>query len=251
MKTSQKNGVLLVANWDSGIGYAWWLMESFWVLLSETYENHHHVILTYPSISVIPENITQASIECFKLDFTLTTFKEILNQCRFIRKNKIRVIYFSDNAYWHWRYIAFHLFGVKIIIIHDHTPGMRTAPTGLKKLVKSIIARLPWITCDAIIGATPFLKQRAIEIACFPEKRTYTAPNGLPLRPPPSPIDLHSMFNIPIDRKIMITTGRASKYKGIPFAIECLIKIIEKHNRHDLHWVFCGDASLLFLSDTL
>jgi len=243
MTPNNTKGLLLVANWDSNVGYAWWLMESFWIVLSEQYHSKLHSILTYPSISIIPEGISQANIEIVNFDFTKISIAEVYRQCRFILRNKIHTIYFTDLSYRHWRYTAFKLCGVKRIIIHDHTPGLRTNPQGLKKFLKNRLARWPLINADAIIGVTDYIQQRAIKVACVPDHKTYSAPNGLATPTASTALDLHQEFNIPAQQKILITTGRASRYKGILFAIECMAELVHTLKRNDLHWLFCGDGS--------
>ena len=62
--------LLLVANYDSGVGYAWWLMESFWVRLAERYHHYNNVVLAYPIISKLPASIMSAPIIVTELDFS-------------------------------------------------------------------------------------------------------------------------------------------------------------------------------------
>ena len=240
-KTNLK-GLLLVANWDSNVGYAWWLMESFWVVLSELYKGKLKAIIPYPSISTVPEAIANADIELFEMDFSKTSFSDVIKQCRFILQHKIRVVYFSDQAFWHWRYLFFRLCGVKLIVVHDHTPGLRTAPTGLKRLIKMIFPRIPFINCDAIIGVTRYIRQRAVDVACIPPRRTYFATNGLPEPIEVPVVDIRSEFNIPAQQKILVSTGRANKYKGVPFAIDCINKVVNEHQHQNIHFLFCGDG---------
>ena len=41
---------------------------------------------------------------------------------------------------------------------------------------------------------------------------------------------------------IVVTTGRASYYKGIDFFIECANELINNQNIDQLHFLFCGDG---------
>jgi len=235
-------GLLLVANWDSGVGYAWWLMESFWVVLSETYSQTHRSYIAYPSISTIPDNIKNSSISLEISDFTKKNIADVFRQCKLIINNKIKIIYFSDQSFWHWRYLLFRLCGVDSIIVHDHTPGIRTKPKGLKKLIKSLIARTPYITCDGVIAASNYLKLRAIEISCIPEQKVYVATNGLKNEKQENNLNIKKLLDIPEDKIVIITTGRAIDYKGIPFAINCIEYLIKTLKCTSIHWVFFGDG---------
>jgi glycosyltransferase involved in cell wall biosynthesis len=49
-------------------------------------------------------------------------------------------------------------------------------------------------------------------------------------------------FSIPEDRKIIVSTGRASYYKGIDFFIECANELVNNQGYRNLHFLFCGDG---------
>lgn len=234
--------LLLVANWDSDVGYAWWLMESYWAVLAKRYHHHVRVLLAYPSISRLPEVIAKAPLQTMEQAFQATDLKSIWRQCRFLRRHRVRSIYFSDRATWHWRYLFYRLCGVRMIVVHDHTPGLRTAPTGIKRWLKAFVQRLPWITADGLIGATPFVCQRFIDINQAPADRCYTAANGLPeLAITPTTQSVHTLFSIPDNHLILVMTGRANRYKGIDFVLECLARL-RQQGCESMHFLFCGDG---------
>lgn len=238
---SPRTTLLLVANWDSNVGYAWWLMESYWIVLAEQYHPQHRILLAYPSISTVPATIQQSPLQPLVQDFGCTDPRSVWQQCLFLRRNGVRVIYFSDRATWHWRYLLYRLCGVRLIIVHDHTPGERTPPRGLKRWLKSVVQRLPWITADGLIGATPYVRDRFIHIHCAPADRCFTAPNGLPPLKAMTPPSVHALFNIPSDRRILVMVGRANRYKGIDFVLSCLAHL--KSRGHTVpHFLFCGDG---------
>lgn len=234
--------LLLVANWDSDVGYAWWLMESFWARLAEHYQHQYRIVLAYPRINTLPPTIARAPLQPVEQDFSGSSPGWLLAHCRFLRRNRVRILYFSDWATWKWRYALYRLCGVRWIIIHDHTPGLRTPARGFKDAVKRLIHRLPWLTVDGAIGATVFVRQRFIEVNGLPPERCFAAPNGLPpLTPPPVAADLHARFQIPVERKILVMTGRAHRYKGVDFILTCLSRLWGE-GRRDLHFLFVGDG---------
>lgn len=239
--TLVKPGMLLVANWDSNVGYAWWLIESYWTVIHELYSGTHQVYLCYPSISTIPSAIEDSGIKIQKLNFSPQS-GSLLEQCQFIHQNNIKCIYFSDQPAISLTYALYRAIGVRKIIVHDHTPGLRTIPHTTKKLLKSIISLAPVITVDGYIGATPFVQKRAIDVTCIPKRKTYVARNGIPINNQEKHENISQRFGIPSDRKIMISTGRAHHYKGIAFAIRCVSELVHKHQRTDLHFLFCGDG---------
>ncbi len=236
------DALLLVANWDSAVGYAWWLMESFWVRLAEHYRARADVILAYPAISTVPPHIAQAPLRVVEEDFSAKGLRNVLAQCRFLRDRSVRIIYFSDRSTWDWRYAFYRLCGVQRIIIHDHTPGCRPTPNGLKRLLKRMANRAPLIRADAAIGATEFVRRRLIEVNGFPPAGCHVAPNGLAaVEYRGEAADLSSLFAIPRNRKVLAMTGRATRYKGVDFALRCMAALREA-SRTDLHFLFIGDG---------
>ena len=253
MKTGST--VLLVGNWDSGVGYAWWLMESFWVVLAERYASTERALLAYPIVSTLSPRITAAPLEVVEFDMRTGGVRALLKQFRFLNKNRVRLAYFSDWGTWRWRYLVYRAAGVKKIIVHDHTPGVRIPPKGIKRLLKLILNRLPGISADGAIGATEFVRQRIVEVTCFPPERAFSAPNGLPLpgkeaAQPGEGNICRDEWAIPNDRKILVMTSRANRYKGVDFAISCVAKLVAA-GRKDLHFLFVGDGpDLAFFKQT-
>jgi hypothetical protein len=148
-----KPALLMNAKWDSDVGYAWWLMESYWVLLAETFSVEVRAVLAYPSISKVPEVIADSALEVFEVDFAHFGFRYVCRQVRFIKANQVRYLYLTDSPARHLSYLFFHLAGVKRIAVHDHTPGVRTVPKLLKRLLKSCLARIPFINANVPHGS--------------------------------------------------------------------------------------------------
>lgn len=240
---SKNYSLLLVANWDSDTEYAWWLMESFWLLLAQHYSDmEKEVYLVYPGISTIPEKISESPIVVEQLDFKKKDLVSLFRQYRFIRKNRIGTIYFSDYPSCNLKYLIFRLAGVKHIIVHEHVPGIRGIPGKSRLLIKKWIHRMPLICASGLIAATEYVRRRHIEVNGMPEEKCYCASNGLPEPSVAQAVDLHREFGIAENKKIMVTTGRAAKYKGIDFALALLAKLVKKQQRQDIHYLFCGDG---------
>lgn len=235
----RKPGLLFTANWDSDVGYAWWLMESYWIILAKRYRQDYEPILAYPSISKLPEAIAQSPIEVSVSDFSSFGVK-VFAQIRFLVKHRVRVIYFSDKPVRHWAYALFRLVGVRKIVVHDHTPGLRTPPAKWKRWVKRAVWTLPGVKADVCIGATEFVRQRFIEVACVPSSRCHTVANGIPTALP-STASIHERFCIPRDRKVIVTAARANRYKGGFFALEVFADLIHR-GVDNWHYVYMGDG---------
>lgn len=218
-------------------------MESFWAKLAEHYSPQHQVLLAYPTISTLPPAISQAPLLVLEQDFNDMRLGGVLSQCQFLRRYKVRTIYLTDQQTCHWRYVLYRLCGVRFIIVHDHTPGLRTPPYGFKAWLKRSVQRLPWMSADGVIGATEFVRQRLNEVNCVPQSKCYAAPNGLPPQDPlPKAIDLHSLFQIPTGRKILVMCGRAHRYKRVDFVLHCLAHLLSTTGQKNLHFLFIGDG---------
>lgn len=240
--TDRNASLVLVANWDSNAGYAWWLMESYWRCISLAYACAHPVFLAYPSISTLPKTIQASPITCVELDFAKSDFQSVVSQAKFIGMHQVRTLYFSDQHFWHWRYLLFRLLGVRCIVVHDHTPGLRPAVTGLKQWLKQRVFQIPGLSVDAVFCATDFVRQRAIEVACVPASRCYSVPNGLPPLADTTVANVHTLFGIPPGRKILACVARATVYKGLPFVLKCLAQLIRERGATHLHLLYCGDG---------
>ena len=244
-KTNPKGNILLVANWESDVGYAWWLMENFWASINKHFSSRGmESFLIYPKITTIPQTVSDAKIETSELDFADHNFKNIKRIYIYLKTRDIKHLYLSDSPMNGWFYILLRLFGVKKIVVHDHTPGERTESSGLQKILKYIRQRIPFYNVDHIIAVTDYIHQRHLKVNCIPKNRCSTARNGI------TPIDLseidhryaYKQFNIPADKVIIVTTGRASYYKGIDFFIRCADELINKQGLENLHFLFCGDG---------
>lgn len=245
MKKRSRKNVLLVANWKSDVGFAWWLMENFWVQISLiTDSSNKRSYLIYPELLGIPDSISSSSIVCEKIDYNDSTFKGHLRILSFIKKNNIDCIYLTDRPYFSARYIFFRLFGVKKIIVHDHTPGERDIPKYVKRKIKIMRNSLPAITADAVVAVTNFVRDRHLYSSCIPASKIYVAQNGIvPIGRSPEFLNYaHAEFNIEADAKIVFTSGRASTYKGIDFIIECANFLINIRKLNNIYFLYCGDG---------
>lgn len=245
--TDPRPGFLLVANWPSDVGFAWWLMESYWAALANHYHPEYRVVLAFPEVGEIPEVIRDAPIETVEFAFGRGNAESDLE---FLNQFQVRALYFSDRPNIDPRYLRYRRAGVKHIITHDHTPGLRTAPTGLKRLLKWARARIPGIVCDAAIGATEFVRQRTIDTNLLPAEKCFAVPNGLPEPQALLPRDPIAEFSLPADAVHMVMTARANPYKGLRFVLDCLAKFRETESI-DLQFTLLGDGPMLDELQTL
>lgn len=239
---SANGNILLVANWDSNVGYAWWLMENFWIEINNCFNSNCYLI--YPEISAVPDAIANTSIivsQCNLWDHSLSNLGYIR---KFIKNSNIKYLYLSDSPFYSLLYPLLRLWGVRKIVVHDHTPGERHTSGPMKNLLKSLVQRIPYYTADHYISVTSYIHDRHLKVNRIPANRCCTAQNGI------VPLDLDQVdkfyaqrqFDIPPERRIIVTTGRASYYKGIDFFIRVAHSLLREHRLEGYHFLFCGDG---------
>jgi glycosyltransferase involved in cell wall biosynthesis len=60
-------------------------------------------------------------------------------------------------------------------------------------------------------------------------------------------VDVHAAFGIPRERVIIVTVGRAHRYKGIEFALTVIRELTKGCTPSAVHYLFCGDGPDLHL----
>ncbi|MCW8091280.1 glycosyltransferase family 4 protein [Alteromonas sp. ASW11-130] len=237
-----QGSILCVANYPSDVGYAWWLMESYWIKISETFTGRYQTFVAYPQINTLPVNIAESQLTPIEYAFSQNSIKQVLNNMSFIRRHNIKVLYLSDHSSVSLVYAMYRMAGVETIIVHDHTPGLRTEPRGVKKWLKTIWARLPFIHADAAFGATEFVRQRLVNVSCMPKSRCYAIQNGIEFSEHNEKHNHPLVEQLPKDKKIIVTASRANKYKGIQFALDVIAYLVHQKGITDLVYLFCGDG---------
>jgi glycosyltransferase involved in cell wall biosynthesis len=238
-----RHTIAIAANWDSNVGYAWWLMESFWVKISEEFSQVYRIVICYPSISILPDKIADCPAEKIVFSFNGTDFMSLVRQCFFIRKQQIKYLYFTDKSPTRLAYLFYRLAGAKTIVTHDHTPGVRTIPVGIKRIIKTINTHIPFTTVDACFGATEFIRQRLIKVNCLPPYKCFAINNGIPITDACVPkVNLRNKYQLPKDAFIVVSASRAHKYKGIEFALMVLSKINQVVPNNNIYYFFIGDG---------
>ncbi|WP_417566826.1 glycosyltransferase family 4 protein [Marinobacter sp.] len=244
MKQDNNGNILLVSNYPSDVGYAWWLMEHFWVLLADHFRARGgKAFLAYPSITALPDTIKDSCITPVELEVPNSGALPS-GVTAFIKTNNIQHIYLTDRPWFDPRYAALRQAGLKNIVVHDHTPGDRPPVGGIKGLVKAIRHRLPLICADSQLCVSPLMRQRSISNGRIPRKRCHVVQNGIPPVQPAmtSREFLLKSLDIPSNRRVCITTGRAHPYKRFDFIINTAAELQKTDPDNNLVFVLIGDG---------
>ena len=234
---SRKSGVLAVGNFDSNTGYAWKLMERLWCELSIFYEaKNYQTYVVFPSVSEVPECLTEHNCIVEQEDFTSRSFRAVMRQASYLRKNSIKAVYLTDQETKSFRFFIYRLCGVREIIVHDHTPGVRTRPGLIKKLLKVIANRLPLFSCTACFAVSPYVKQRLIDVNGVPLSKVYCVTNGIEVS------NLNPSAREEGELVRIVTVGRASYYKGIDFALRVIRSLVFERECRNIRYELFGDG---------
>jgi len=220
----------LVGNWESDVGYAWKMIEQFWIALAKAYPGK--TILTFPKVRGLNPEFKTAGIDVIEFAFDFRRPKEL---ARFARAYDVRHLYLSDQPYSSPVYPWLRLAGVKTITVHDHTPGSRTIPTGFKALAKATAVRL--MGADAYIATTPYVRKRHLEVVKAPAARCYVAPNGV--SPNPYTRDQSTIredLGVLPNTVLIVSSSRATAYKRIHEIVQAAARLQDRN----VYFIHCG-----------
>lgn len=227
--------LLMVGNWQSDAGYAWRMIEQFWIALARTYPDRR-VVLVFPQVRSVSPELIAAGIEVIEFTFDLTKPWTLV---QFIRQHEIGHLYLTDKPFISWVYPLLRLFGMRSIIVHDHAPGMHSVPHGLKRIAKSVAVRL--IGADAFIACSRFVLNRSRKCGSVPAKRSYLARNGVrPNTLRRSEQTIRQELGLTHETLLIVSSARADRYKRIDDIIDAAAMVRAARPNVPLCFIHCG-----------
>lgn len=224
---ARRENVLLVANYEPQVGYAWWLMENFWLQMQGVVAKRGgQCLLIYPRPGRIPQRIADSSIEVVILDFEDRSIRALGRLRRLIRSRNIGSVYLSDRRQVDWCYFLLRIWGVRRIILHNHAPGERSRPPMLRLFAKRFLHWLQPFSCDLYIGVSEFVARRMVEVEGVPRRCVTYVHNGVP-RPAGVLADkrVRELMGVAGDGVLVVNVGRAHRYKGIDFMLDVAAEV--------------------------
>jgi glycosyltransferase involved in cell wall biosynthesis len=244
-RSRSQGAIALVANYESDVGYAWWLMENFWAMIAEhAARQGRRSVLAYPRIGVIPERIRNAPIDVHEFRFARSGWKNALLTARFLRDHGVTSVYLTDWPYLHWFYLVWRLHGVQRIVMHDHSPGVRPAIGGIRGLLKQVTFALRWFSCDQYVAVSKYIGQRHLQNARVPAHLDVVVENGIvPFDPTTVQRSaVREKLGIPADAFFIVLVSRATYYKGLDFAVRAVARLLASETQRPVYAVHCGDG---------
>ncbi len=237
--------LLLVANYESDVGYAWWLMENFWRVIAVENSPQRPCLLVYPRIGVIPDAVATSPIETMEFRFTCRSWGDVREGIRLIRRRKVTSVYLTDWPYLHWVYFLWRLAGVRRIVLHDHTPGDRPAVTGVRGFVKRALHATRVLSATSYVAVSSYVSTR-LQVNCgVPARKCIVVTNGI------HTFDcagtdraaIRDRLGIPKRAVLIVMVSRATVYKGLDFAIRVLAEVLRGPAMGEVVYaVHCGDG---------
>lgn len=228
-----KKNILLVGNWRSDTGYAWQMIERFWIAIARAFPDRH-TLLCFPEIGTINPEIQAAGIEVVQCSFDFDHPNELTTFCR---QNDIGLIYLTDRPYTSRIYRHLRRSGVQRIIVHDHTPGQRTPPSALKAFIKKMNVNL--FGADAYIACSEQVLDRMIVVGCLSPHHCHLARNGIDITQFPSPSStIRQELSIPRDTLLVVSCSRLHPYKRVRDIVDAAAHLKDL----PLHFIHVGDG---------
>ncbi|MCO4100699.1 MAG: glycosyltransferase family 4 protein [Gemmatimonas sp.] len=202
--------------YPANTGFAWNYIEGLYAGVSDLLSQEGvSTFVAYPTIKSPPIPLEGSSATPVLLDASLGTIRSIVSTMAAIRRLKIDTLYFTDFGMWHWALPLLRLSGATWIVAHDHTSGHRDIPTGVRRALKWIKARIPGMTADRILTVSEFVARRQRDVSMAPPSRVFTVLNGLSL--PKTDGEFHEQL-LPSaydGRPIVTCVCRAAPEKGV------------------------------------
>lgn len=233
MTSPLANDILLVGNWRSDAGYAWKLIERFWIAIARAFPERR-TFVCFPEVRAVAPEIIAAGINVLEFHFDFTDPHALITLCR---QHNVGLIYLTDRPYTSSVYPKLRASGVKRIVVHDHAPGQRTRPSAIKSLPKKLNARI--FGADAYIACSEQILDRLMNVGCLPPKHCHLARNGIDITqfPKPSPTIRHEL-ELPPDVLLAVSCSRLHAYKRIADIVDAAAQLLDL----PIHFIHVGDG---------
>lgn len=209
--------ILCVSNFRSGVGYAWWLMETFWSSISKQYPGR--VSILFPKLDNVSRRIAESGAAL--IEAPRDSLADIVRDLGF------RHIYLTDTPDRSREYPLLRAAGAKTIIVHRH--HLAAPLTGWKR----VAGYLPVRQADAYIGVSELVYEQFIESG-IRRAKCHLARNGIPLDIEPRPAGIRQALGIPSDAPLVVAASRAHPGKRIDQLIKAASYV------EGTYFIYCG-----------
>ena len=178
--------MMMLANYSTNTGYAWSTIEQVYAGVAERLRgNGARIVVCFASLAGgSPRSLARAPVDVIEFPFQRSR-GSLLSMIRFaalLRRNRVRLLYLTDQPTWSWRYFLFRLAGVRRIVIHDRNSGHRHPRSRAHLRFKRLLHRT-WLAADRYIAVSAFVANRLTTVNGVPHARARIVYNGVELSP--------------------------------------------------------------------
>lgn len=213
--------LLCTANFPAGTGYAWDFIESLYAGVADRLaERGVTTYVAYPGLETRPRPLDGSAAVPIDRDFRVGRGGATSRASAAVRELGVTALYMADRPAWHPGYAAVRRAGVHGIVVHDHTSGARTPPSGLRRAVKRLRTLVPGTLADRVIAVSDFVARRKIEVDLVPRGRVTRIWNSIEVDRAgaislEAVRDARAELGLEASRPIVLCACRASPHKGV------------------------------------
>jgi glycosyltransferase involved in cell wall biosynthesis len=242
--------VLFVANFPANTGFAWTHIEGLFARVADRlHSDGIRTLVAYPEIDEAPRTLRGSHAVAVEADFSLRDYRSMLSAVKLIRREHIGLLYLTDHGIRNWRYAALRAAGVRRIVVHDRVSGEGTPPRGIKKVVKTLVHRLPLVTANQYVAVSEFVKRRLVDVGRVPEAKVTRIYNGFPVTDESSTTDspcIRKTLGIDNGVPLIACACRAAPEKGVEHLLHAFDKLATgRHMEVRPVLVYVGDGPQL------
>jgi glycosyltransferase involved in cell wall biosynthesis len=240
---AMRPAVLLAANYDGRVGYAWHNIYRLYGALGRDMVAHgRRVVTSFPTAETRAPYLDDVPHETLVFDPKRPTVASVRQAAADVRRLGIREVYLTDQPPTRWDYAWLRAAGVRRIVIHCRisVPDPRPArpETGLRRALKTAWARTPGVSADRVYAVSDFVRDRLIGKACFPAERVRTILNGIDVDRWECPVGDGAGGGV----TTFFAAARAARYKGILTLIEAAARVRSDHGLEAFRVRYAGDG---------
>jgi glycosyltransferase involved in cell wall biosynthesis len=250
MSTMSPPTLLCSANFPAGAGYAWDFIEALYAgVASRLEEIGVRTYVAYPGLERLPKPLEGSPAVPIDRAFRVGGVRDTRRACSVVREVGATVLYMADRPAWHPGYVALRRAGVHGIVVHDHTSGSRSVPTGLRRAFKRARLGLPGALADQVIAVSDFVAARKLAVDLVPGDRVTRIWNSLDVASAGAATyvsdgQVRAQLDIDPGRPIILAACRAARHKGVHHLLRAFDALEGDATRRPV-LIYAGDGPAL------
>jgi glycosyltransferase involved in cell wall biosynthesis len=211
--------LLFTVTFPANTGFAWDFIERLYARIADRLLEHGvRTIVAYPAIGEPPRTLAGSAAVPVVLDTELHTRSARARLLEFVRRENVKVVYFTERPMYSLWYRSLRSAGVRRIIVHNHTSGSLSPPTGIRRASKRVVVNLPGVAADVIVGVCDFVVERYRAVSLIDPARIRRIWNGMdpvPTGAEDACPDIRTMLGLAPETPLIGCACRSDRAKGV------------------------------------